>query len=363
MSREKLVVCYKQGPVDQYLIGEIRVGWPEVEIVNVGQSEIAAALLEADYFCGHAKVPVDWDEIVRRGRLRWIQSSAAGMDWCLVPSVIAAAENAPIITTASGALADQVAEHTLSLILAWTRNLPAFFSDQFDEKGAFFRGQPESNTLKWKGYRRFVRLPTRDLTRSTVGIVGFGGVGRRLAQVLSVFGVRILASDLFPENRPEHVAELWGPERFDTLLGEADTVVLCLPLNDSTRYLFDAARFGKMKRGALFANVARGPLVVTADLIAALESGHLGGAVVDVTDPEPLPKEHPLWDAPNLLITPHVGGQAAWRFEAINRLFLENVRRRKNNEPLINRLSAEGKRLGFPLRNGETPLWIDEQDC
>ena len=357
-DRENLVVCYKEAPVDDYLVEEIRNGWPEVHLINVGQKDLPDALLEADYFCGHAKVPVDWEKIVQQKRLRWIQSSAAGMDWCLVPPVIASDIE---ITTASGALADQVAEHTLALLLAARRNLHTFFSDQFDEQGVFFTCIEEKKRLSLPpgGYRNFKRVPTRDLTRNTVGIVGFGGVGRRLSQVLAAFQTRILTTDLFPSGKPDHVAELWGPDRIDDLLAESDVVILCLPLNESTRYFIDAEKFAKMKAGVLFANVARGALVKTNDLIAALTEGHLCGAVVDVTDPEPLPKDHPLWNAPNLIITPHVGGQAAWRFDTINRLFLENIRRRKANAPLINRLSLEGKRLGFPLRNGETPLWVE----
>ncbi|MGL6227210.1 MAG: NAD(P)-dependent oxidoreductase [Thermoguttaceae bacterium] len=353
-----LVVCYQQGPVEDYLIEEIQAVWPEVGITNVGQKDIAKALEEADYFCGHAKVPVNWDKIVGQGRLRWIQSSAAGMDWCLVPSVIA---SNICITTASGALSDQVAEHTLALLLAWKRNLPSFFADQFVPDGLNFRVQAGQTPNPSSNYRKFVRLPTRDLTGSSVGIVGFGGVGRRLAQLLAPFKTRIRAVDLFPENKPAYIEELWGTERLEELLGISDILILSLPLNSTTRGMFDSRRFSQMKPGTLFVNVARGPLVVTDDLINALKSGQLGGSVIDVSNPEPLPEQHPLWDAPHLLITPHVAGQAAWRFEMINRLFLENVRRLKSGgeELLLNRLSAEGKRLGFPLRNGETPLWID----
>lgn len=350
MTKKNLVVCYKQAKVDDYLVEQIRSTWPEVHIINVGQSGIAEALLEADYFCGHAKVSVDWDRIVAQKRLQWIQSSAAGMDWCLVPSVIASDIE---ITTASGALGDQVAEHTLALLLAFRRNLYSFFSQQFDESGCF-SGKTQENP-----YRSFKRLPTQDLTGNRIGIVGFGGVGRRLAEILAAFKTRIYATDLFPNNKPKHVDALWGPERTDELLAVSDVVVLCLPLNESTRFMFDANRFAKMKPGALFANVARGPLVKTDDLMSALNSGYLSGAVVDVTDPEPLPEGHPLWSTRNIFITPHVAGQAAWRFETINELFIENIKRRKIGKPLINRLSPEGKQLGFPLRNGETPLWIE----
>ena len=121
----RIVLCY---PVEAAHIARITAAAPpDAEIIDAGQEGIAEALFEADIFCGHAKVPVDWDGVVRRGRLRWIQSSAAGMDHCLVPSVI---ESDIVVTSASGVLADQVAEHTLALLTAWTRQLPVFFRAQ-----------------------------------------------------------------------------------------------------------------------------------------------------------------------------------------------------------------------------------------
>src|SRR5690606_33377620 len=121
--------------------------------------------------CGHAKVPVPWDEVVQRGRLRWIQSSAAGMDHCLVPSVI----NSDItVTSASGVLANQTADHSLALALGLLRSLPTFFRAQ--------------------QAKEFIRRPTRDLYGATVGIVGLGGNGRRLAEALSAFHTTILAT-------------------------------------------------------------------------------------------------------------------------------------------------------------------------
>lgn len=338
-----LVVCFKETPVEKRLIDRIHAAWPEVELINVGQDKIAEALLEADFFCGHAKVPVDWPRIVRQGRLQWIQSSAAGMDWCLVPSVV---ESSIDITTASGVLADQVAEHTMSLILAWMRNLPTFLREQHDPTA------PD--------YRKFIRRPTRDLTDRTVGIVGFGGVGRRLSEVLAPFRTTLLATDLYPTDKPSHVDELWSADRLDELLRRSDVVVLCLPLNSETRGLFDRKRFEMMKSEALFVNVARGPLVVTDDLLDALRCRRIAGAVMDVTSPEPLPPEHPLWDFfPNVIVTPHVGGQFYRRFDDVVDIFSENVRRRKNNEPPVNFLTPEGKRLGFPIRRPGFPLWID----
>ncbi|MEN6460580.1 MAG: D-2-hydroxyacid dehydrogenase, partial [Syntrophomonas sp.] len=289
---------------------------PEAELVDAGQQRIAQELFEADIFCGHAKVPVDWDGVVAKGRLQWIQSSAAGMDHCLVPSVIASNIH---VTSASGVLSDQVAEHTIALVTGWCRSLPTFLRAQ--EK------------------RELIRRPTRDLTRSTVGIVGLGGVGRRLSQLLSAFEVRVLATDMFPVDKPDSVQELWPADRLDDLIAAVDILVLCLPLNASTRGIIDARRLARLKPGSLLVNVARGPLVATDDLVAALESGHLAGAVMDVTEPEPLPPDHRLWSFPNVIITPHVGGQSSWRIDNMTRMFCRNLRRWQAKMPLINYLS------------------------
>lgn len=328
----RIVLCY---PVEEKHRRQIAAAAPPgAEIVDAGQEHIARELPEADIFCGHAKVPVDWEAVVRRGRLQWIQSSAAGMDHCLVPAVV---ESQIVVTSASGVLADQVAEHAIALITGWCRSLPVFF-----------RAQQR---------REFVRRPTRDLTRSTVGIVGFGGVGRRLAELLRPFHVRILATDMFPLDRPEYVEALWPADRLLDLAAAVDILVLALPLSEATRGLVDTRLLARMKPDSLLVNVARGGLVVTEDLIETLEHGHLGGAVLDVTEPEPLPPESRLWDLPNVIITPHVGGQARWRSDQMTRLFCENLRRWQAGQPLINYLSD--KRLGFPIRGSGVPLWSE----
>jgi D-3-phosphoglycerate dehydrogenase len=136
-----------------------------------------------------------------------------------------------------------------------------------------------------------------------------------------------------------------------------DFLVLCLPLNDSTRRIIHRERLARMKPHALLVNVARGPLVVTADLEEAIERRQIAGAVMDVTDPEPLPLESRLWDFPNVIITPHVGGQSAWRIDNMTRMFCQNLGRWQAGLPLINFLSD--KRLGFPIRGGGSPLWGD----
>jgi D-3-phosphoglycerate dehydrogenase len=329
MSKPRIVLCY---PVEPRHVEQIAAAAPWAEIVDAGQERIAAEIFNADIFCGHAKVPIDWDGVVRQGRLQWIQSSAAGMDHCLVPSVI---DSPIVVTSASGVLADQVAEHTIALLTAWTRSLPVFFEAQRK--------------------REFIRRPTRDLTRSTVGIVGFGGVGRRIARLLAPFDTRILATDMFPVEKPDYVQALLPADRLDEVLPQVDFLVLALPLNDSTRNMVDRQLLARMRRGSVLANVARGALVVEDDLVEAIASGHLAGAVMDVTEPEPLPPESKLWDLPGVIITPHVGGQAAWRIDRMTELFCENLRRWRERLPLINYLPD--KRLGFPIRGAGYPIW------
>ncbi len=316
----RIVLCY---PVEQRHLQQLAEAAPDAEIVNAGQEHIAEQLPTTDIFCGHAKVPVPWPEVVQAGRLRWIQSSAAGLDHCLTPEVI---DSSITVTSASGLFADQVAEQTLALLLGILRGLPTFF-----------RAQQR---------REFIRRPTKDLHEATVGIVGFGGNGRRLAETLAPFRTSIYATDVFPIDRPDFVRALWPAEKLDELLQLSDIVVLALPLNGETRGLFDAQRFAKMKPGAILINVARGPIVREEALVDALQSGHLAAAGLDVTEIEPLPESSRLWGLPNVLITPHVGAQSVRRIDDTTRLICDNLRRYQAGEPLRN---VVDKQRGFPI--------------
>lgn len=322
----RIVLCY---PVEPRHVAQIQAVVPHAEIVDAGQEHVAAELPAADIFCGHAKVPVPWETVVANGRLRWIQSSAAGLDHCLVPVV---AGSDIILTSASGVLADQVAEHGLGLAIACTRRIPLFLEQQHRQE--------------------FVRRPTRDLTAATVGIVGMGGVGRRLVEVLAPFRVRILATDYFPVRKPDTVERLGGPETLPAVLEEADILFLCAPLTPQTRGMIDANAIGRMKRGGILINMARGPLVDENALVEALESGHLDSAAIDVTAVEPPPPESRLWRAPRLLITPHVAGQSARRIDAMTDFFCDNLLNYVSAKALRNLVD---KRLGFP----EPPLDFD----
>ncbi len=320
----RIVLCY---PVEPRHVADIQAAAPEAEICDAGQEHLAAELFNCDVFCGHPKVPIDWDGVVKQGRLKWIQSSAAGLDHLLAPSVV---QSEIVITSASGVLSDQVAEHTIALLTGLLRSLPTFYDAQ-----------------KKKEY---IRRPTRDLHHSTVGIIGFGGVGRRLAELLAPFKTRILATDLYPFDKPAYVADLWPADRLDDMLREVDVLVLCVPLTDATRWMIDTKALAKLKRGAILANMARGKLVVEDDLVAALQSGHLSGAVVDVAAEEPLPPTSKLWDSPNIIITPHVAGQSHWRIDNMTDFFCRNLHRYLRGQPLVNLVD---KKLGFPVRRSD----------
>ena len=324
----RVVLCY---PIEPRHYDQIVAACPRgTEVVDAPQERIAAELPVADIFCGHAKVPVPWPEVVRGGRLVWIQSSAAGLDHCLVPEVIA---SDIIVTSASGLFADQVAEQTLALLLGLLRGMPTFFRAQ--------------------AKREFIRRPTRDLHRATVGIVGLGGNGTRIAEVLSRFKTRIIATDMFTDERPVCVDELRHADQLDWLLSESDIVILTVPLNAQTEGMIAAPQLSRMKPGSILINVARGPVVKESDLVAALQAGHLFGAGLDVTEVEPLPQDSPLWELPNVIITPHVGAQSRWRADDTTNLVCENLRRYFAGGKLLN---VVDKRLGYPTpraRRGE----------
>lgn len=316
----RIVLCY---PVGEKHIAQIQAAAPDFEVINAGQERIDELLPTADVFIGHAKVPVNWDRVLDAGKLRWIQSSAAGLDHCLVPGVIESDEI--VVSSASGLFAPQVAEQAFSLLFGVIRSAPRFF--------------------RAEAKRQFVRLPTDDLRDKTVGIVGLGGNGRTIARMLAPWDVRIIATDFYPVDRPDEVSELWPADQLDRLLSESDVVILTLPLNSNTKGMFDDRCFQQMRRGSYLINVARGAVVREQSLCDALASGHLAGAGLDVTEVEPLPPESLLWDDPKVMISPHVGAQSYRRVDDSTALAVINLKRYQSGLPVYNRVD---KRLGFP---------------
>ncbi|MGI9515635.1 MAG: D-2-hydroxyacid dehydrogenase [Pirellulaceae bacterium] len=321
----KLITCY---PLSDGCADRIRQSYPQLELVVCDQDTIADQLAAADIFCGHAKVPVDWQAVVDAGNLRWIQSSAAGLDHCLTPPVI---QSEIRVSSCSGVFRDSVAEQTLALLYGLMRGLPVFFQQQRQ--------------------RQYVRRPTNDLHHQRIGIVGFGGNGQRIAEMLMPLGTPIIATDRLSTQWQASgplpaIDELWPAERLDDLLAQSDVVVLTIPLDESTDRIIGSRELGQMPRGSWLINVGRGRLVDEDALVDALTSGQLAGAGLDVAFEEPLPPTSRLWELSNVIITPHVGAQSRYRNDLVTDLLIENVQRFLNGATLKNEVD---KSQGIPL--------------
>ena len=166
-----------------------------------------------------------------------------------------------------------------------------------------------------------------DLDGHTMLVVGLGGIGTMIAERANAFGMHVIATRNSGHEGPSFVDYVGVADELPKLIGQADIVVNVTPLTPETMGLFNAAMFERMKPGAYFINVGRGKSVVTDDLLAALKSGRIAGAGLDVVDPEPLPKDHPLWHARNLVITPHVAGDSELKLDRAWLVMRENLRR------------------------------------
>ena len=325
MPPRTIVTCFPLAESDLEQIRKIAAG--DFEVIAVGQEEIATEIFKADVFCGHAKVPVDWEQVVAANRLAWIQSSAAGLDHCLTPPVI----DSPIIVSGcSGLFAPQVAEQMLALLMGLIRRIPVFQRAQ--------------------QAKQFVRRPTDDLFGKTVGIVGLGGNGRRIAQVLRPLIGKILATDCFPEAcldlvEDDTVHQVLPHDSLEEMLPQVDVVVVTLPLSEANEQRIGDEQFRLCKPGAYLINVGRGSVIDTDSLTRNLANGHLGGAGIDVVDPEPLPPQSLLWEMDNVIISPHVGAQSPLRIPVTIDLFCKNLVRFKAGLSLLNQVD---KQLGFP---------------
>ena len=247
-------------------------------------------------------------------RVRWVQMVSAGSSGISSHRL----PDRLVVTNQGGVMAATVAEHALTLILALNRALPAAFTAQ-----ASGRWAPDS-----------LRPQLRTLEGATILIVGVGHVGGVLAKLLTPFGARIVGVTRDGASR-QGLQQTAPIAALDDALAHADVVAICLPGSAETRGLFDAGRLAAMKRGAILVNVGRGEVVDADALTTALMSGHLRGAALDVTEPEPLPDGHPLWRAPNLILTPHVAGGGNPRSGArIAQMVVDNLGRFMRGEPL-----------------------------
>ena len=280
-------------------------------------------------FAGMADVIADADvlvglctpELIAKGRkLRWVQLLNAGADSCA--TIPAVAERRILVTNLQRIQGPHMAEHAVALMLGLARALPVYAAEQ--HAGAFTRGFREL-----RAERPF------EIEGKTLLVVGLGGIGTEVGRRAHGLGMRVIATRNSSRSGPAFVAYVGLADEYVELARQADVVVNATPLTPATRGMFDARFFAAVKPGALFINIGRGESVVTGALVTALQSGRLGGAGLDVTEPEPLPARHPLWAMENVIITPHIATSSDFRNDRTLTLVAENVRRYTRGDKLL----------------------------
>lgn len=252
-------------------------------------------------------------------KLIWVHNYNVGMEYCNGASEVQLRD---IVFTNNKRLSGPaIAEHAIAMLLALTHNLPAYGNAQRESNWA--RGLSDSASFG-------------ELKGKTLLVVGLGGIGTEIAWRAHGLGMRVIATRNSSREGPEFVEHVGLANELHALAGKADVIANALPLTPATTGIFNKAFFDAVKPGAIFLSVGRGQSTVTSDLIAALESHQLYGAGLDVTDPEPLPKDSALWHLPNVIITPHVsaGGNDSPQRTMI--IAVENLRRYVAGEPLLN---------------------------
>ncbi len=306
----KVLICSKEGENFYDLINEV----PGVSAIRCQPGEVADHASDIDVFFGHPSV----DILKVAPKLRWIQAPSAGVEFVArIPELVASDVH---LTNTRGAHGPSIGEHTMALLLALTRHIP----ESIDQQRA----------RVWD--RSVLYRTAREVGGLTMGIIGFGALGRGIAQRAMGFEMNLLAVDAQAVNGEPFMDDVWPLSRLDDLLEQSDVVVVAAPLTSQSRHLLDAGKLAKMKPDAYLIVVSRGGIVVEDALADALREGRMAGAALDVTETEPLAPDHPLWDTPHLILTPHMAGASARKERRVVEIFCENLVRFQNGEPLQN---------------------------
>jgi D-2-hydroxyacid dehydrogenase (NADP+) len=326
----RILICVRH-PFDQWNVPDwfserLQREFPQVKVVHLPDYQ------RMDEEVVDAEIVIAWSvrpqQIAAAKRLRWIHSTAAAVHQLIFPELT---NSDIILTNAREVHGPVVAEHVIALIFALAKKIPD--SVRLQEKHVW--GQQ----ILWDELPRI-----REIAGATVGIVGLGSIGRPVAKSAKALGMRVIAVREHPEKGSEGADTVFGPAQIDDVFRQADYIVLAAPVTASTKAIVNAERLALMKPDACLINVGRGPLVDESALANALREKKIGGAALDVFPKEPLATDSPLWDVPNLLITPHTAALTDKLWERQYTLFSENLRRYLNGEPL---LAVVDKRKGY----------------
>ncbi len=321
-ERAKVPLTLIAGDLTDEQVKELGEVAPNVKVVRARDRDEALRLApQADAADGR------WasaEFLSKATKLCWIHSPSAGVDRLVtIPGL---RENKSlVVTNARGVHGPAIADHAMAMLLALTRQLPWYHGAQ--DRGAWTRDDP----------------PVRPITLSgkTMLVVGIGGIGGEIAQRAHGFDMHVIATRKSDSPAPDFVEHVGKPDELAAMLPKADVVAICVPLTKETEKLFDEKMIGVMKPGSYLVNIARGKIVDTGALVAALRDGRLAGAALDVTDPEPLPAGHELWGMKNVVITPHVAAEGELTDRRWWALYKENVRRFGAGEALLNCVDVE----------------------
>jgi D-2-hydroxyacid dehydrogenase (NADP+) len=293
-AKTKLIVCVKH-PFSEWtakptLAEAIRDRWPQMRVVYLANYDtLAKELPDAHIFVGASLRP---EQFAHAKQLKWIHSTAAGVSQLMHPEL---RNSGVIVTNPSGIFSPPMAEHTMGMILALARNFPDTVRFQ--------------DAAKWAQQDLWDKPQhLSEVNGSLLLIVGYGSIGRELAKRAQAFGMRIWGVTRSGKGDTTHAERIQPASELHQALPHADYIVIAAPDTSETKHLIGAEQIARMKRGARLINIGRGSLLDEAALMAALQSGQLSGAALDVTTPEPLPSDSALWKAPNLFITPHTSG-------------------------------------------------------
>jgi phosphoglycerate dehydrogenase-like enzyme len=318
-----------------------RAGWrpPHIVLINEEMRDLRPALQQAapgvklievsaatpkEIAAADAAIGVCSAEVLAQAKhLQWIQWPAAGVDRCVQQPALH--ERHVLLTNLQRTMGPSMAEHVIGMMLALSRHFDFFLKQQ--QQGQWVSGGSTPQLI--------------DLDGRTVLVVGLGGIGTEVARRAHALGMRVTATRASGRDGPDFVSYVGLPDELPKLAREADFIVNCAPLTAQTTGIFNREFFDTLKPGAYFISVGRGKSTVTADLIAALGSGHLAGAGLDVVDPEPLPADSPLWRLPNVIITPHISAATPVSVEQRNLVLVENLRRYSAGEPMLSVVDIE----------------------
>jgi len=318
-------------PVEPARLEKIIAAAGNMTVVNAAdETDALAAMPDADAFFGKLTPPL----LAAATKLRWVQSPTASLEHYVFPELV---EHPCTLTNMRGLFNDNIADQVFGYILCFARNLHLYVRNQLQARWAPVGGEDQRvNFTTGPAYVTGIDAAHQNLADQNIGIVGLGGIGGEIARRAAAWGVRVIAVDAARTDKPDGVAELWSTDRLDDLLAESDYVVVAAPHTPDTEQLFVREKFAKMKPTAYFINIGRGAIVSLSDLHAALESGQIAGAALDVYEIEPLPSDHPLWQLPNVILTPHVAGYSPRIAERHLAVLLDNIRRFVRGKTLVN---------------------------